>query len=435
MSIVLKAVGYNLKKYRKLRNLSQGELSRLLNIHRSYISGLENGTRNPSISTLDKIAQVLRVDLTKIVACFPTQKYNWAEIYKERDAYLFPFYLYARPWGCRIKEIMGYNLNPIVLIFSDKGVEFYADKEKYVELGKVIFEKFLSESFYKNFCRKVEYYFRQVEKKSSELEKINQAKLTSGQLLKEIENLTSLIEELNKWGQLVSIMEYGPNNILTEGLIEILKKANKKYKLERNIVEDSSILSSPLSPTFLGRQKKELLEITEKIKLNPELEDVFAKKEAGAIREKLAKDKRYKEIFRQIEKHRERYSWVNYGYKGPAWNLENFIEEIKTLLEKYSLLELKKEIKNRQDYFELLTEKQKDLEKQYRLDQYWRKRFKIVREQTFWKELRKEIAFYAFFVIESLHQEIARRLFISTDDLHYLLPAEYKKLEKDKRRW
>ncbi|MEG2858154.1 MAG: helix-turn-helix transcriptional regulator [Clostridia bacterium] len=57
-----------IRKYRKLRKLTQHELAIAVGVTQAYISSLENGKRaNPSIKVLIKIADVLRVDVRKLL--------------------------------------------------------------------------------------------------------------------------------------------------------------------------------------------------------------------------------------------------------------------------------------------------------------------------------------------------------------------------------
>ena len=62
-----KKLGKNLKKLRLKRKLSQGELSKSLNVDRAYISNIENGRMNPTLSTLEKISQALKVSIKELV--------------------------------------------------------------------------------------------------------------------------------------------------------------------------------------------------------------------------------------------------------------------------------------------------------------------------------------------------------------------------------
>lgn len=54
-------VGQNLKRLRQETGWSQEEFAFECGIHRTYISGLERGVRNPTITVLDKIAKGLKV--------------------------------------------------------------------------------------------------------------------------------------------------------------------------------------------------------------------------------------------------------------------------------------------------------------------------------------------------------------------------------------
>lgn len=54
-------VGKNIKKHRQKRGWSQEELSFNSDLHRTYISSLERGQRNPTVTVLNKIANALEI--------------------------------------------------------------------------------------------------------------------------------------------------------------------------------------------------------------------------------------------------------------------------------------------------------------------------------------------------------------------------------------
>lgn len=58
-----KKLGQNLKIIRTQKGMSQGDISRKLNVDRSYISGIENGRRNPTLSNIEKLAEALGVPM------------------------------------------------------------------------------------------------------------------------------------------------------------------------------------------------------------------------------------------------------------------------------------------------------------------------------------------------------------------------------------
>jgi len=62
-----KKLGENLRKLRLQKKLSQGDLAKALNVDRAYISNIENGRMNPTLSTLEKIAKALNISSSKLL--------------------------------------------------------------------------------------------------------------------------------------------------------------------------------------------------------------------------------------------------------------------------------------------------------------------------------------------------------------------------------
>jgi len=60
----LSVLGKNIRRIRMLRGLSQEDLAELSDKHRTYISLLEGGTRNPTVLTLKSLASALECNLT-----------------------------------------------------------------------------------------------------------------------------------------------------------------------------------------------------------------------------------------------------------------------------------------------------------------------------------------------------------------------------------
>ncbi len=62
-----KKLGENLRKLRLKKNLSQGDLATALEVDRAYISNIENGRMNPTLSTLEKIAGALGISSSELL--------------------------------------------------------------------------------------------------------------------------------------------------------------------------------------------------------------------------------------------------------------------------------------------------------------------------------------------------------------------------------
>jgi transcriptional regulator with XRE-family HTH domain len=59
-------VGWNLRRLRKARDISQEDFATDSGFDRGYISGVERGVRNPSVLVLERIAVSLQVDVAEL---------------------------------------------------------------------------------------------------------------------------------------------------------------------------------------------------------------------------------------------------------------------------------------------------------------------------------------------------------------------------------
>lgn len=62
-----KRLGKNLKKLRLKMKMSQGDISRKLGVDRAYISSIENGRMNPTLTTLEKLAEAIGVNSSELL--------------------------------------------------------------------------------------------------------------------------------------------------------------------------------------------------------------------------------------------------------------------------------------------------------------------------------------------------------------------------------
>lgn len=58
-------VALNLRRLRVLREISQDNLALEANVERSYVGFLERGSKNPTVTTLEKIAEALSCDISE----------------------------------------------------------------------------------------------------------------------------------------------------------------------------------------------------------------------------------------------------------------------------------------------------------------------------------------------------------------------------------
>ena len=63
---IRRRVGRNIKKEREARGWSQEELADRAGLHRTYVSGVERGVRNPTVTVLERMAKALSLKIGQI---------------------------------------------------------------------------------------------------------------------------------------------------------------------------------------------------------------------------------------------------------------------------------------------------------------------------------------------------------------------------------
>jgi transcriptional regulator with XRE-family HTH domain len=60
-------LGLNLKRIRTKKDISQEDIARTLEVSRGFISTIENGKTNPTLSTITKLAKALGVSTDELL--------------------------------------------------------------------------------------------------------------------------------------------------------------------------------------------------------------------------------------------------------------------------------------------------------------------------------------------------------------------------------
>jgi transcriptional regulator with XRE-family HTH domain len=63
----IKSFGLRVKKIRTEKKISQEELAELSGLHRTYISSLERGVRNPTLTTLISVSKGLNIEINELL--------------------------------------------------------------------------------------------------------------------------------------------------------------------------------------------------------------------------------------------------------------------------------------------------------------------------------------------------------------------------------
>jgi transcriptional regulator with XRE-family HTH domain len=65
-------LGMAIKTRRSALGISQEELAHRAGLHRTYVSDLERGARNPSIESIEKLAQALQISISELFEKTPS---------------------------------------------------------------------------------------------------------------------------------------------------------------------------------------------------------------------------------------------------------------------------------------------------------------------------------------------------------------------------
>lgn len=60
-------LGRNLRRIRKEKGISQGDIVRTLGMGRGFVSNIENGKANPTLTTITKLAKALGVSSDELL--------------------------------------------------------------------------------------------------------------------------------------------------------------------------------------------------------------------------------------------------------------------------------------------------------------------------------------------------------------------------------
>ena len=67
MSNSAKKLGDNIRRIRLAKDMTQGDLCRKLEVDRAYMSNVESGKKNPTLSTIERIAKALNVSIEELM--------------------------------------------------------------------------------------------------------------------------------------------------------------------------------------------------------------------------------------------------------------------------------------------------------------------------------------------------------------------------------
>lgn len=230
----------------------------------------------------------------------------------------------------------------------------------------------------------------------------------------ELLNLYKKLYELKGRLQLIRAVVWNietPNEFLSRYLIDFLRQEiiNKKLNLDPALV--FSILTNPLDGTLVSNEQIDLLFLAAKVRMG------------GVL---------LVETDPEIVAHAKKYCFLPFGCEGPAWGAKDIIDRLGELLNSGLEINFEVQAENLKKEFIIRKQKQYDLYEKLQLDNLHKHLISVTQDTVYQKGWSKEHNYLAWYALDRLLRELAKRLFITIQQIRYALPAEIPNMLKTK---
>jgi phosphoenolpyruvate synthase/pyruvate phosphate dikinase len=293
-----------------------------------------------------------------------------------------------------------------LIVFHKCTLNWYGDWDNWTDLGDEVLEKVKEDS---KFCEKVLGTVKEVGEKlyqkNQETLKLDLSKLSNQEIAKIIDETYQLGEEISDYGQ-IAVFSDLTHNKLSNLLNEILQKKN----LKRSLNEYFSILVAPTERVHSQQERIEVFKLAKKIKELGLFKD--GKLEIEPVSGELAKIK-------------EDFCWVGFGHFGPEKKIENYLEDLKIILEEGKVEEKLAELFNESKE---LAKQQAEYTGELDLDELEQRYFAAARSFGYNKNYRYHILLFTFYALNELLKEVCKRFILTIKEIRFMSREEVLKL-------
>jgi len=263
---------------------------------------------------------------------------------------------------------------------------------------------------FKKYPRRITLFKKGLKKSSEDLlqlcrqfkqKDLNQA--SNRQLADWYQQYVQQFKEMYKWGWVVNAIE-GDSNIFSRQLQKIITRKLKTLNQSDQSGLYFSVLTTLVDKTSERVQADvDLLKILDKIKKNKWSLNDFP-------------------VQKLLNKHTDKYSWLNFNYEGPALSQKYFFDQLKNIYRQNPKQALDKIVQQQAN----LNLQQKQLAKKLDIKNNpdLNFRLKLARWLFFLKDWRKNVLYQSYYYVDFLLKEIARRLYLTPTAVRHILPRE-----------
>lgn len=307
-------------------------------------------------------------------------------------------------------------LHQSMMEFENKTCRLYFLIKDFDRLGREIVEKLTADSkwgldYIKNTIKHYEDYF----KASAKVYQSNLRDFSDKQLLDLYFNQYEAELKMRYDGWIQNTVEMG-DQLFSKFIIKYLENIIKEQKAEIKVGEAFSLLTTPTRESYAQKEYQNLLKICLDIQKNKGTYDLFVLNEPHMIQDQL--QKKFTLINSAISQHAKNFGWMAFNYEGPAWKEDYFIALISSLLRQK--INFAKALAEEQSKNQKVEAQRQKLIKKLNLSQFYQDLLEVARGMIFTKGARKDSMFYGYYCQDFINREIARRKYLSVDQVRYI---------------
>ena len=251
--------------------------------------------------------------------------------------------------------------------------------------------------------------------------KADLTKLSDQKLIKLWQQFNELGSKEYTYGVALPILDFQGFSLVENAIKNFLQSQVSPKKYQHYF----SVFTEPLANSFSQDQEINLLKIIKKYFGSPDWRKDVKRSKLEEIKHK------YPKFYLDLKKHTQRFAWVYYVYRGPAFTETGFLNFIKDFLETGANPEKRlTELAGKRKTVALLK---KRYLKELKPDAFNAAMLKLAGRLVWAKPRRKDYQSRSYFHMEKLQKEIGKRLFLSLEQVRSLPLDAIKKFLASKK--
>jgi len=334
------------------------------------------------------------------------KKYNWEVVAHDYNSPYIRNYIWTKAFFRYPKDL---KVRRILLgtVAYDNNLQYVGDMETWNECHEELKAKALKKrSFISDIIKKTQVEgVRMNNWSETNIFKADLTKLSDSRLLALYKKFIDWESILYAYGVALPVLDFQNFSFVENNLKSYLQEHVSSEKYNRYF----SVFTEPSHHSFAQEEQIALLKLADSFYANSFWRRSVLNSQLHEIVQK------YPEFCRKLKTHAKKYGWVYFVYNGPAFTEKEFLQSIKTTLEKgQKPKQLLNNIDKRHKQTKLLKEK---YIKELKPDAFNEHILRLAGDLVWGKPRRKDYQSKTYFHAQVLFKEIGRRLHLSLDQV------------------